>query len=202
MKYEENAMGLPEFLENLALVSDQDTVPEEIDAPTLLTLHAAKGLEFERVFIVGLDEGLLPHNRSIDDGDPEEMAEERRLFYVGITRAKRKLYLVRAERRTTYNSFQYSTPSRFLEDIPNELVESFGLHSSSSSRQYMSNWDQPSNYQRWTSNSSPASAAILEPKYTSGMRVSHPSWGDGVVMESRIEDGEELVDVHFSSVWL
>ena len=199
-EYEENAMGLPEFLENLALVSDQDTVPEEIDAPTLLTLHAAKGLEFERVFIVGLDEGLLPHNRSVDDGDPEEMAEERRLFYVGITRAKRKLYLVRAERRTTYNAFQYSTPSRFLEDIPEELVESFGLQSSSSSRQYLSNWDQPSNYQRWSSNSGPASAAILEPKFTSGMRVSHPSWGDGVVMESRIEDGEELVDVHFSSV--
>ena len=199
-EYEENAMGLPEFLENLALVSDQDTVPEEIDAPTLLTLHAAKGLEFERVFIVGLDEGLLPHNRSVDDGDPEEMAEERRLFYVGITRAKRKLYLVRAERRTTYNSFQYSTPSRFLEDIPDELVESFGLQSSSSSRQYMSNWDQSSSYQRWTSNSAPASAAILEPKYSAGMRVNHPSWGEGVIMESRVEDGDELVDVHFSSV--
>ena len=108
--------GLTAFLENLALVSDQDTLPEQASAPTLLTLHAAKGLEFGQVFIIGLDEGMLPHSRSLDD--PEEMAEERRLFYVGITRARNKLYLVRADQRTTYGSFESSMPSRFLTRYP------------------------------------------------------------------------------------
>ena len=85
--YEFITQGLTLFLETLALVSDQDTVPEFTEVPTLLTLHAAKGLEFSQIIIVGLDDGLLPHNRSFDD--PEEMAEERRLFYVGITRGSR-----------------------------------------------------------------------------------------------------------------
>ena len=120
LAYEYEERGLSSFLENLALVSDQDTVPEDAEAPTLLTLHAAKGLEFPIVFIVGLDDGVLPHNRSLDD--PEEMAEERRLFYVGLTRAKHRLYLVRAEQRSLYGSFQESIPSRFLEDIPEELI--------------------------------------------------------------------------------
>ena len=88
LAYEYQDRGLTAFLENLALVSDQDTLPEHSDSPTLLTLHAAKGLEFSQVFIIGLDEGLLPHSRSLDD--PEEMAEERRLFYVGLTRAKNR----------------------------------------------------------------------------------------------------------------
>src|ERR1044071_6989219 len=87
---------LDEFLENVALVSDQDTIAEG-NVPTLLTLHAAKGLEFGAVFIVGLDDGILPHSRSFDE--PEGMEEERRLFYVGITRAKDKLYLIRAIQR-------------------------------------------------------------------------------------------------------
>ncbi len=120
LTYEYEERGLTAFLENLALVSDQDTIPEEAEAPTLLTLHAAKGLEFPNVIIVGMDDGMLPHNRSLDD--PEEMAEERRLFYVGLTRAKNRLYLVRAAQRTTYGSFQDSIPSRFLEDIPGDLL--------------------------------------------------------------------------------
>ena len=98
LAFEFQELGLVPFLENLALVGDQDTIPEQTDAPTLLTLHAAKGLEFNTVFITGLDEGFLPHSRSRDD--PEEMAEERRLFYVGLTRAKDRLYLVRAEQRS------------------------------------------------------------------------------------------------------
>ncbi len=97
LAYDFEEKGLTDFLQNLALVSDQDTLPAEgapsaaaqAGAVTLLTLHAAKGLEFNQVFIIGLDEGLLPHSRSRDD--PEEMAEERRLFYVGMTRAKHSL---------------------------------------------------------------------------------------------------------------
>jgi len=111
--------GLTEFLQNLALVSDQDTIEDQEEQPqaedtssvTLLTLHAAKWLEYRQVFIVGMDEGILPHSRSRDD--PEEMAEERRLFYVGITRAKDQLYLVRAERRSTFGDYDYGDPRAF-----------------------------------------------------------------------------------------
>ena len=111
---------LTTFLEEVALVSDQDTIADEGQAPTLLTLHAAKGLEFPVVFILGLDEGVLPHQRSFDD--PEAMHEERRLMYVGLTRAKDRLYLLRAFRRSLYGDSSLSEPSRFLEDIPAALL--------------------------------------------------------------------------------
>src|SRR6202011_5438473 len=90
------------------------------DAVTLITLHAAKGLEFPIVFLVGVEEGVLPHQRSVDD--PKQLEEERRLFYVGITRAMRSLYLVRAFRRTMYGVSSVNTPSRFLLDVPATLV--------------------------------------------------------------------------------
>jgi DNA helicase II / ATP-dependent DNA helicase PcrA len=120
LEYEEQGLG--EFLEAMALVADQDTLPDTIDAPTLLTLHAAKGLEFPQVFIIGLDEYFLPHSRSRDD--PDALAEERRLFYVGLTRAQDQLFLVRAQRRRSpYGSYEYMQPSRFLSDIPDELTQ-------------------------------------------------------------------------------
>ena len=136
--------GLTAMLENLALVSDQDTVPEKAEAPTLLTLHAAKGLEFDQVFIIGLDDGTLPHSRSFED--EEEMAEERRLFYVGITRARNLLYLVRAERRNNYGSYEGQLPSRFLKDVPDELVlqqsgHSFGRRSNGHSSRASQRWE-------------------------------------------------------------
>ena len=90
-------LRLTAFLEEVALVSDQDELVEENDRVTLLTLHTAKGLEFPVVFIVGLEENILPHSRSLED--PDQMEEERRLMYVGVTRAKDRLYLVRAFRR-------------------------------------------------------------------------------------------------------
>ena len=111
---------LDDFLENVALVADQDTIKEDINAPTLLTLHAAKGLEFGAVFIVGLDDGILPHSRSFDE--PEEMEEERRLFYVGITRAKDRLYLIRSVQRGGRGYAEETYPSRFLEDLPEDLI--------------------------------------------------------------------------------
>jgi len=110
---------MDEFLENIALISDQDTIAEG-NVPTLLTLHAAKGLEFGAVFIVGLDDGILPHSRSFDE--PEQMEEERRLFYVGITRAKDKLYLVRSIQRGGRGSFEETYPSRFMDDVPADLI--------------------------------------------------------------------------------
>jgi DNA helicase II / ATP-dependent DNA helicase PcrA len=203
LAYEYEDRGLTTFLENLALVSDQDTVPEEAEAPTLLTLHAAKGLEFPVVFIIGLDDGTLPHNRSLDD--PEEMAEERRLFYVGLTRAQRRLYLVRAEQRSQYGSYSDSVPSRFLEDIPAELVQ-FDPRSNrrpsgySSRRAQTSTWDQPAPLRTYRTPPPSAAAPIIEPRFRPAMRVRHPSWGDGMVLESRIQDGDETVDVEFKSV--
>jgi DNA helicase-2/ATP-dependent DNA helicase PcrA len=197
--------GLTEFLQNLALVSDQDTIPSaEIEDPgqprgavTLLTLHTAKGLEYKQVFIIGLDEGLLPHSRSRDD--PEEMAEERRLFYVGMTRAKNQLYLLRAERRRTFNMWDYGEPSRFLADIDSSLVLNQGRHATSRRETYESDF-------RWSTTgvSTPKRYTPETPKdtrYKPGMRVRTTSWGDGVVLESKIDsDGEETVDVHFESV--
>ena len=114
------AEALPQFLEDVALMSDADTIREEQDAVTLITLHAAKGLEYPVVFIVGMDEGILPHSRSLDDEN--QMEEERRLAYVGITRAKQRLYMVYAFRRTLYGMTQMNGPSRFLADVPPDMV--------------------------------------------------------------------------------
>ncbi len=130
----ETRTALELFLENVALVGGADTVQsaddgtllrdENTDAVTLITLHAAKGLEFPVVFIVGMDEGSLPHSRSVDK--PEQIEEERRLAYVGFTRAMQRLYLVRARRRSVFGETQYTEPSRFIEDIPIKLFTSTG----------------------------------------------------------------------------
>ena len=117
--------GLAAFLEGVALVSDVDGLEESVDAVTLITLHQAKGLEFPVVFIVGMEDGILPHFKSIDD--PEQLEEERRLCYVGITRAKKRVYLVRAFRRSLMGSSTPRQPSRFLKDIPPHLISSGGL---------------------------------------------------------------------------
>ena len=122
--------ALTAFMESVSLVSDIDSLEEKPDAITLITLHQAKGLEFRVVFIVGMEEGLLPHQRSMDD--PSEMEEERRLCYVGVTRAKERLYLLRAFRRGFRGGSEPGQPSRFLADIPRELIApavdgSFGI---------------------------------------------------------------------------
>jgi DNA helicase-2/ATP-dependent DNA helicase PcrA len=112
--------ALDRLLEETALVADQDSYEGGADAATLITLHAAKGLEFPVVFITGLEEGVFPHSRSLDD--EKELEEERRLAYVGITRAKRRLFLSHAWRRATWGMGQASVPSRFLLEIPAELM--------------------------------------------------------------------------------
>ncbi len=112
--------ALDRLLEETALVADQDSYEGDADAVTLITLHAAKGLEFPVVFIAGLEEGLFPHSRALDD--ERQLEEERRLAYVGITRAKRRLYLSHAWRRATWGMGQAAVPSRFLLEIPAELM--------------------------------------------------------------------------------
>ena len=109
------------LLEEIALATDLDHLNSSQDAVTLMTLHSAKGLEFSAVFIIGMEEGLLPHSRSIQD--PSEMEEERRLCYVGITRAKKKAYLIFARTRKIYGSTQANMSSRFISDIPEDLAE-------------------------------------------------------------------------------
>lgn len=198
--FEYQERGLSEFLENLALISDQDTLPEQMDAPTLLTLHAAKGLEFPQVFIVGMDEGLLPHSRSRDD--PEEMAEERRLFYVGMTRAKRKLYLVRASRRSTFGTYEESLPSRFLTDIPENVIQTQG----SRPKSYHFGNDRKDNNYLWDSfpvyRGKPQAVVkpAVEQRFPANSRVRHAVWGEGLVIDSRLQDNDETLVVAFDSV--
>ncbi len=112
--------ALDRLLEETALVADQDSYEKDADAVTLITLHAAKGLEFDVVFITGLEEGVFPHSRSLDD--PRQMEEERRLAYVGLTRARHRLYLTHAATRATWGRGGFSIPSRFLMEIPAELM--------------------------------------------------------------------------------
>jgi DNA helicase-2/ATP-dependent DNA helicase PcrA len=113
--------GLSPFLEQVALVSDLERNDEGREAATLMTLHAAKGLEFPVVFIMGVEERVFPHVRSLDD--PEQMEEERRLCYVGMTRARERLTLTNARRRRIFGQEQYNLPSRFIDDIPRELLD-------------------------------------------------------------------------------
>ncbi len=109
------------MLEDIALVTDQDSVDETENAVKLMTVHAAKGLEFPVVFVVGMEEGLFPHSRSLID--PTEMEEERRLCYVALTRAIEQVYLVFASQRMRYGDMQVNPPSRFIDEIPSEFVE-------------------------------------------------------------------------------
>lgn len=124
----ENALG--EFLQQVALVSDLDGMDDITNNVTLMTLHSAKGLEFPVVFLAGCDEGVFPHQRTFNI--PSEMEEERRLMYVGVTRAEEKLYLTSAKRRQMWGEYKYYNPSRFLEEIPRQLLNSIGFEGSTS----------------------------------------------------------------------
>ncbi len=243
MAFEYEERGISDFLQNLALVSDQDTLGENVDSPTLMTLHAAKGLEFNRVFIIGLDDGVLPHSRSFDD--PEEMGEERRLFYVGITRARNSLTLTRAETRVSFGVPESMIRSRFLNDIPQELIRvlngpTLGGSRTSTQKARASRWENTPSWSRGAFNAgsrgtstytrstepirktgasyprttSPASSvkppAASAVKTTSAGasqfkaldKVRHPSWGEGTILESKIEGGDEILTVQFKSVGL
>ncbi|MFQ5921696.1 MAG: ATP-dependent helicase [Anaerolineales bacterium] len=178
-------LGLVEFLQQVALVSDQDTLTESQNAPTLLTLHASKGLEFPIVFIVGLDEGELPHYRSQDD--QEAMAEERRLFYVGLTRAQDRVILLRAFRRRARGVSSLTDPSRFLDDLPADLIEGdlIGMRTPAQAV-----------YARETSWQGRVQVPT-EARYQAGMRVTHPRFGEGIVLETQLEYNDEEVTVNF-----
>jgi DNA helicase-2/ATP-dependent DNA helicase PcrA len=194
--------SLPAFLEQVALVSDVDALGEEGSAPALLTLHTAKGLEFRVVFMVGMEENTFPHSRSLQD--PEEMAEERRLAYVGITRAKDRLYLTRAFRRQTYGFEEVTQPSRFLQDIPAHLVEDkerpgYNRSYSSSSR-FTSRREAHQLSSRWNSTSSPASSPAGDADYKTGDRVYHSKFGEGTVIAVELGSDDTYVQVAFPNL--
>ena len=116
--------GVLQFLSDSALQSDQDELKEEDKAVRLMTVHSSKGLEFDVVFIAGLEDGLFPHQRMSEDNiSPEEAEEERRLFYVALTRARKKLFLSYAQSRTMWGKSQLNMPSEFISDIPEKLID-------------------------------------------------------------------------------
>ena len=176
--------GLTAFLEGVTLVSDVDGLDETLSAVTLITLHQAKGLEFPVVFMVGMEEGILPHIRSFDD--PAQMEEERRLCYVGITRAEQRIYLVRAFRRILRGLHTVNKPSRFLEDIPRRLVSGGGWWQGEESQ--IADTVHP-----W--NKMPASS-IADLELKAGDHVRHATFGEGVVVSCQpVRDDVEAVVV-------
>ncbi|HBI34080.1 MAG TPA: ATP-dependent DNA helicase PcrA [Candidatus Moranbacteria bacterium] len=164
---------LSAFLEEVALASDVDNVNQNEDAVHLMTLHSAKGLEFPVVFIVGLEEGILPHSRSLLSSS--EMEEERRLMYVGLTRAKEKIYLLFTRQRTLFGSTQMNSPSRFLEDIPEKLVKKNSYRET-----------EQKVFEKLLQNN--IKTKIKTPlDFKGGEHVSHEVFGDGLVI-SAIDD--------------
>ncbi len=219
------AEGLSVFLEEVALVADVDKYDPQADAVTLITLLAAKGLEFPIVFIVGLEENILPHSRSLES--EADMEEERRLLYVGITRAMQRLYLVYAFRRTVFGNAVPNKPSRFLKEIPSNLIRGreqkapsvttsgqLGMFSSnsatkwnsggSSSASSSSGRSSPNSNNRLGlgatrpgSSSGKASSEGDKLQFKAGDKVTHPKFGKGMVVSSKISGGDEEVAVAF-----
>ncbi len=192
--------SLAGFLDQVSLVSDIDRLDDKTQALPLMTLHLAKGLEFDVVFFVGMEEGLLPHIRSLDT--PEEMDEERRLTYVGMTRARRRLFLCNAERRRVFGNEQFNLPSRFLENVPSELVERI-------SPPPADRWD-PNEDEDFDDNfqsrrgfmSRPAALAPREDPsnpYKVGTRVKHPVFGLGTIQACEGGVDERKITVSFQS---
>jgi DNA helicase-2/ATP-dependent DNA helicase PcrA len=171
--------GLSAFLESVALVSDVDSLDEKSDTVTLITLHQAKGLEFPVVFIVGMEDGILPHFKSIDD--PTQLEEERRLCYVGITRGGKRVYLVRAFRRHLMGSSAVNRPSRFLKDIPPQLIAATSVQEGEAGLAIaMEKSREP--------------AVVDLPEFKPGDHVRHAQLGEGVVVSyQRVKSDAEVV---------
>ena len=188
-EYEEaggEGRDLATFLQDVALVADVDDLKEGAAAVTLITLHAAKGLEFPAVFLIGMEEGVLPHMRSF--GDPGQMEEERRLCYVGITRAMDILYLTRSYRRFAFGQQSANPASRFLSDIPPHVLRPHG----STPRSYMEAASAPSLFEA----SAPQAA---DAQWSAGDRVAHPKFGAGTVVSAHANGGDVEIVVSFET---
>jgi DNA helicase-2/ATP-dependent DNA helicase PcrA len=183
--------GLTQFLENVALVSDVDTLDDSANGVTLITLHQVKGLEFPVVFMAGMEEGLLPHVRALEEGD-SGVAEERRLTYVGVTRAQRRLYVLHAFRRHLYGTPQLAEASRFLADFPEAVLDI--------ARRPGGPVPSPPRTPGAVRAAVHAHAVRPNPvevapqRYSAGMRIAHPKLGEGSILKSTMtRSGEEVV---------
>ncbi len=177
--------GLSLFLEEVALVASTDNIDSEAGAVHLMTMHAAKGLEFDTVFIAGMEEGLFPHSRSLLD--QREMEEERRLAYVGITRAKRRIYLLWAVTRNIFGSVRVNVESRFLEDIPEELRESTEGENK--------RWEMKFRGKNKIGKNEPNKE---KKSFSDGQRVRHSTFGEGVVISTQ----GDIITIAFMKVGL
>ncbi|MDA1127111.1 MAG: UvrD-helicase domain-containing protein [Chloroflexi bacterium] len=204
--------GLATLLERLSLVADVDNYEDDDDSITLITLHQAKGLEFPVVFMVGMEEGLLPHSRSMDSED--QLEEERRLCYVGMTRAEKRLYLTRAFRRSLMGNTQAGPASRFLRDIPTELIASgsgsanSGIGERANRRSDDNSASQLSSQRSarrssWSDWQAPTpiinrnQPTASRPKLQVGDSVRHASFGEGVVTACDVTAADTEVTIEF-----
>ena len=209
-EYEENddsvetENALSDFLAEVSLLSDQDDLANNDDQVALMTLHAAKGLEFPVVFLVGMEDGLFPLSRSLMEDD--QLEEERRLAYVGITRAKRELFLTNAYSRMMYGRMQNNPPSRFLEeidrddlDIENSVPITFSNDNYQTQTAPFANSDERARAQVYTPRIKPAGAVGAEKKgWNVGDQVEHKSWGRGVVTKVNGKGEDMELDIAFS----
>ena len=209
-EYEENddsdetENALSDFLAEVSLLSDQDDLANNDDQVALMTLHAAKGLEFPVVFLVGMEDGLFPLSRSLMEDD--QLEEERRLAYVGITRAKRELFLTNAYSRMMYGRMQNNPPSRFLEeidqddlDIENSVPITFSNDNYQTQTAPFANADERARAQVYTPKVKPAGAVGAEKKgWNVGDQVEHKSWGKGVVTKVNGKGEDMELDIAFS----
>jgi DNA helicase-2/ATP-dependent DNA helicase PcrA len=210
-----NFETVDEFLEQISLVADTDDIDDDDSYVVLMTLHAAKGLEFPVVFLMGLEEGVFPHIRTL--GEPDQLEEERRLAYVGITRARERLYLTHAWCRMLHGSTQYNPPSRFLDEIPAALMSEADGSRSSRSRKASSTfgWSGTSSSSRDSGTINARRDEIVEralrpaPATPSGadqlgLRVGddvrHGKFGEGVIIELRGEGDKTEARVNFPGV--
>ncbi|MFC1609201.1 ATP-dependent helicase [Patescibacteria group bacterium] len=183
-KYDQEtaAESLGVFLEEVALIADTDNIDQDQNVVHLMTMHSAKGLEFPTVFIIGLEEGIIPHSRSMLS--ESEMEEERRLMYVGITRAKEKVFFLFTRLRTFFGSTQANPPSRFLNDVPNKLIEESVEKTSITPTSF---FGHKNNFNK--KNDSPKNSG----DFKDGERVSHPEFGEGII----ISQEKDLMTIAF-----
>ncbi len=192
---------LENLLENISLVSDLDNYDDDQETVTLMTLHSAKGLEFKNVFLVGMEEGIFPGMRSMNT--EEEMEEERRLCYVGITRAKEKLFLTHAETRTLFGTTKYNMKSRFLKEIPKEFVSAEKYQTNNADLFEYAGIKKP---QMDTSmfkaapqrQAASVTAEVLD--FNPGDRVMHRKFGEGTVLEAKALGADMFLKIKFDTV--
>ncbi|ATH62271.1 ATP-dependent DNA helicase UvrD/PcrA [Staphylococcus pasteuri] len=196
--YEENTpleeQSLINFLTDLSLVADIDEADTE-SGVTLMTMHSAKGLEFPIVFIMGMEESLFPHIRAIKSDDDHEMEEERRICYVAITRAEETLYITNATTRMLFGRSQSNMPSRFLKEIPEDLMESH----SGSKRQTIQPKAKPTQKRGFSKRTTSSKKQVTSSDWKVGDKVTHKAWGEGMVSNVNEKNGSVELDIIFKS---